>query len=194
MRKIPKKSQLKRPEHITIKFDPLIMRNSIVMPKIKYEVTAEVDTETKFTGKITPMPTVLIYFLTHMELSIISLILEETYENGGCDLSVIDIALRLAVTTPTISAALYKLRKNDLLLEERNMNVKGLGRRRLLNFEAIQHLNDLVEGEDPGIYARIRKATRRSSILRLTKEDIRCAYNNKILPPDHDPEEEEEYD
>ena len=193
MKKIPKKSQLPKPELITIKFDPLAKQQEIVMPKINYSVIATVDTEPKFTGEITPIPTILIHFLTHTELKIFSIILEDTYRKGQCCLTVQEIAVRIATTAATISTSLYRMRMRDLLLETPN-GLRGSGKIRSINFKALQYLNDLVDGEDPGIYSRIARATLKKSILSLTKEDIRNAYDNKVLPPDHDPAEEEEYD
>jgi len=51
-----------------------------------------------------------------------------------------------------------------------------------------------VENEDPGIYARIRTATRKINILNLTKDDVKSAYDTHVLEPGHDSAEEEEYE
>ena len=80
------------------------------------------------------------------------------------------------------------------MLQEAPNGHRGAGRIRKLNYTAIQHLNDLVEGEDSGIYTRIRTATRKTSIMSLTKDDIKNAYDNHVLEPGHDLAEEEEYD
>ena len=193
MRKIPRKAILEDPKPIKVQIDPLSKKETIMMPEITYVVVPSVEMKPKFTGAITPMPTVLINLLTHLQLKIITIILEESYRNGRCTLTIEEIALRLATTHQTVSNALKSLRKRGLLLEV-PYNNKRIGKLRELNFKTIQHVNDLVEGEDPGVYARINKATRRTAIENLTKEDIRNAYDNKVLPPDHDPAEEEEYD
>lgn len=124
---------------------------------------------------------------------VISTILEETNDNGECALSVKELATKIRISVPTISTCLYALRKIGLLLETPD-GKRGGGRIRKLNYLAIQHLNNLVEDEDPGIYPRIRKATRKINILHLTKSDIKGAYDHQVLEPGHDPAEEEEYD
>ena len=193
MKRIPKKAQLDKPQPILIQIDPSQLKNGIVFPKVKYEILATVDHEQVFNGMVLPIPKVLLYFLNHNELMVVSTIIEETTNNGECALSVRDFANQLKISTPTLSNTLYGLRKAGLLLETPN-GKRGGGRIRKLNFSAIQHLNDLVEGENPGIYTRIRKATRKIDITKLTKADVMKSYDNKVLAPGHDPAEEEEYD
>lgn len=193
MRRIPQKAKLPKQELITVKIDPKDLKNGIVIPKVQYQVLATVENEQIFTGMVLPIPKVLLYFLTHNELMIVSTIIEETNEYGKCSLTVKELSTRLKISTPTVSSNLYSLRKIGLLLEAPD-GKRGAGRVREINYETVQHLNDLVEGEDTGIYTRIRKATRKSDIMNLTKDDIKGAYDNKVLEPDHDPAEEEEYD
>lgn len=175
-----------------IKLDPKLLRGGIVLPKVKYEILATVETEEVFDGMVIPMPKVLIYFLSKNELMVVSTIMEEANENGECALSVQELAIKMRLSVPTLSNCLYSLRKIGLLLETPN-GKRGGGRIRQLNYPAIQHLNDLVEEEDSGIYARIRKATRKINILNLTKDDVKSAYDTHVLEPGHDPAEEEEY-
>ncbi|MBD5323882.1 MAG: hypothetical protein HDS02_03490 [Bacteroides sp.] len=192
MKKIPNRAKLPPPEPVVIKLDPKLLRGGIVLPKVKYEILATVETEEVFDGMVIPMPKVLIYFLSKNELMVVSTIMEEANENGECALSVQELAVKMRLSVPTLSNCLYSLRKIGLLLETPN-GKRGGGRIRQLNYPAIQHLNDLVEEEDPGIYARIRKATRKINILNLTKDDVKSAYDTHVLEPGHDPAEEEEY-
>lgn len=193
MKRIPQKTILAKPEPIVIKIDPKQLKTGIVLPKVKYQVLASVENELVFNGMVLPIPKVLIYYLTHNELMIVSTILEETNEYGECASSVKELATKIKISTPTVSSCLYSLRKVGLLQEAPN-GKRGAGRIRKLNYTAIQHLNDLVEGEDSGIYTRIRKATRKTNIMSLTKDDIKNAYDNHVLEPGHDLAEEEEYD
>ena len=192
MKKIPNRAKLPPPEPVVIKLDPKLLRGGIVLPKVKYEILATVETEEVFDGMVIPMPKVLIYFLSKNELMVVSTIMEEVNENGECALSVQELAIKMRLSIPTLSNCLYSLRKIGLLLETPN-GKRGGGRIRQLNYPAIQHLNDLVEEEDPGIYARIRKAIRKINILNLTKDDVKSAYYTHVLEPGHDPAEEEEY-
>lgn len=193
MKRIPQKAILAKLEPIIIKIDPKQLKTGIVLPKVKYQVLASVENELVFNGMVLPIPKVLIYYLTHNELMIVSTILEETNEYGECASSVKELATKIKISTPTVSSCLYSLRKVGLLQEAPN-GQRGAGRIRKLNYTAIQHLNDLVEGEDSGIYTRIRKATRKTNIMNLTKDDIKNAYDNHVLEPGHDLAEEEEYD
>lgn len=193
MKRIPKKAILAKPEPITIKIDQKELRGQIILPKIRYEILATVESEQVFHGMVLPIPKVLVYYLTHNELMIVSTIIEESSEHGECSFSVKELAAKTKISIPTISACLYSLRKMGLLQEAPD-GKRGAGRIRKLNYTSIQHLNDLVEGEDSGIYTRIRKATKKIDIMNLTKEDIKNAYDNLILEPGHDPVEEEEYD
>lgn len=193
MRRAPQKSQLSKPAPIIIKIDPSELKNGIVLPQVKYEVLATIEETQVFHGMVLPIPRVLVYYLKHHELMVVSTIIEETNETGTCALTVKELSAKLKISIPSLSNCLYSLRKVGLLLEEPN-GKRGGGKLRKLNYSTIQHLNDLVEGEDPGIYTRIRTATRKTDISHLTKEDVHKAYDNKVLAPDHDPIEEEEYD
>lgn len=192
MRHVPKKAKLAKPKPITIKIDPTEQRQGIVLPEVTYKVSVEVEQKEVFCGMVVPIPRVLLYFLNHMELMVVSIILEDSINGEGCTLSAKEIAKRIKVCDPTIHNTFYVLRKLGLLLEQPN-GKKGTGKIRKLNYAAIQHLNDLVEGEDASVIFRLRKATRTIDVNHLTKESVRAAYDNVALAPDHDPAEEEEY-
>lgn len=193
MKKVIKKALSPKADPILIKIDPKQYKNSILVPKIQYEVTAMVVPEQVFNGMVVPMPKVLLYYLNHNELMIVATILEETTNNGECVLTVREMAIKLRLSVPTISNVLYALRQQGLLTEAPN-GKRGAGKVRMLNFKAIQHLNDLLKDENPGVFTRIRKATRKKDVSKLTKADIEKSYDHKVLAPVHDPAEEEEYD
>lgn len=192
MKHVPKKAKLGKPKPIVIKIDPTEQRQGIVLPEVTYKVAVEVEQKEVFCGMVVPIPRVLLYFLNHMELMVVSSILEDSINGEGCALSAKDIGARLKISAPTIHNTFYTLRKLGLLLEQPN-GKKGTGKIRKLNYEAIQHLNDLVEDEDASVIFRLRKATRIIDITHLTKESVQAAYDNVALAPDHDPAEEEEY-
>lgn len=182
-----------RYDPITIKINPRELRSSIVIPEVRYEIVPVLDNVEVFRGMVIPIPKILIFFLNQNELMVMALIIEETNLHGECKLSTQQIADRIKRTKDRVYKSLYTLRKLGLLIEWPN-GKKGNSRNRVVNFDTLQHLNDLVEGEDMGVYARIRKKTRKVNIMRLTKEDIKSAYDHRVLDPDHDPVEEEEYD
>ena len=193
---MPKKIQkalIKREEPVVIEVDPHELRSQIVVPRIQYRIVASFTNEVVFTGMVMPMPKVLMFFLTHPELLVVAKIIDETSHRTECTLSIKDFSISAKMAYAKISAAMHSLKRMGLMLEA-SAGTRRAGKNRKLNYEAIQHLNDLVEGEDPGIYSRIRRATRKRNIMGLTKEDVRGAYDNYVLEPGHDPEEEEEYD
>lgn len=193
MKKIPSKAKLAKPKPIQIELDPYQLKTGIALPKITYQLYASVKEEEVYNGMVLPLPRVLVYYLNHNELLVVATIFEQTRDYGECALSVKELAAKLKISVPTLSNCLYSLRKIGLLQEYPD-GKRGGGRIRKLNYTAVQHLNDLCEGEDPGIYTRIRKATRKIDIMNLTKEDVRKAYDHQVLEPGHDPAEEEEYD
>lgn len=162
-------------------------------PEITYKIQADVNFKQEFHGAIVPIPTVLIYFLNHNELRVFSLILEQTLTKGECNLKITQMGKIIKIHAAAVSAALSSLRYLGLLLETPNGS-QGSGRIRKINYKNLQRLNDLIDGEDPGIYSRIRKATRKRTLTSLTKEDIKAAYDNRIVNPEDDPAESEEYD
>lgn len=184
---------MEKPKPILIELDPRQLKTGIALPKITYQILASVEEEEVYRGMVLPLPRVLVYYLNHNELLIVATIFEYTRDYGECALSVKDLSARLKLSIPTISNCLYSLRKIGLL-QEMPDGKRGAGKIRKLNYTTIQHLNDLCEDEDSGVYTRIRRATKKKDIMNLTKEDIRQAYDNQVMEPGHDPAEEEEYD
>lgn len=192
MKKTQKKARIPTAEPIIIKIDQKSLRAGLVLPRVEYEVVARFESEEIFHGMVIPIPRVLVNFLTNGELKIVVNIMEESNRNGECKLTVMELAARNSLSATAVSNHLYNLRKMGLL-RERSNGIKGAGRFREINYKTVQHLNDLVEGEDPGIYARIRKAIRKKEISNITRGDLKMAYDTQVLPPGHDPAEEEEY-
>lgn len=164
------------------------------MPKINYQVTTFVETEEVFHGMTLPVPRVLLYYLKHSELLVLMVILEETCANGICKLTIADMARRLHSCYHSIGYTLHQLDKQGLIITSSRQT--RLGRKiRSIDYKTVQHLNDLVEGEDPAVFSKIRSVLKQKFKIRnITREDIEKTYDTRILPPEHDPEEEEEYD
>lgn len=89
-----------------------------------------------------------------------------------------------------LSDALYHLRRMKIMYEARY----GWHVQRAIDYDTVQHLNDLLENEDRGIYKRLRAKCRLKNVKHLSKTDLEKAYDKYVLPVDHDIEEEEEYD
>lgn len=162
----------------------------IAIPQIEYKVVAQPILKTKFKGQVTVVPTVLIFYLTNQEFKVVSTIIQETMERGVCSLSAKQIGLRTRINIGGTYDILHNLRKMGIMYERRD----GWYVERAIDFNAVQHLNDLVKSEDRGVCIRLRNKVHRKNINSLTQDDLQKAYDKYVLPADHDPEEEEEYD
>lgn len=167
-----------------------IQKTDIKIPNFNYKVVAEVEEQTAFSGNVIVLPTVLLLYLRPNELRVAATILQEIMENGECLLTAQQFCIRLQLSLPTIHSTFTNLRKLHVMKETR----KGWKIKRKIDFEAVQHFNDLVAGEDRGIFPRLRNRCRLKNIAHITRKDVEMAYDKYVLPPDHDIEEEEEYD
>ena len=175
----------------SLKVEPQRIQNmDIAIPQLEYKVVAQPVLKTKFTGHVTVIPTVLIFYLNNQEFKVVATIIQETMERGACTLTAKQMSIRNSISMPTIYTVIHNLRKMGVIYEER----EGVNVKRVIDFNAVQHLNDLVCIEDRGIYKRLRGKVHNKNINNLTEQDLEKAYDKYVLPADHDPEEEEEYD
>lgn len=168
-----------------------ISQLGIEVPQIDYKVVADVTMQKVFTGRITPIPTVLVHFLRPVELLFVSTIIEEIVLHGECTLTTMEFTQRVGVAAPTIYIAKTSLRRMGLLQEERLTNKRY---RYCINWVAVNKLESLTVNEPHAIMTLIRKATQKNVIENLTKDDVRKSYTERVLPLGHDPREEETYD
>lgn len=168
-----------------------ISQLGIQIPKIDYKVIADVTMQAAFSGMITPVPTVLIHHLKPLELLLVSVIIEETIEKGECNISQDELALRMGVSTNTVALTRSSLKKHDIITFERKRTSPS---RYHINWEAVNNLDKLMRDQPRAIMARVRNTSKKRKISNMNQEDIDRAYNEKILPPNHDPREEEMYD
>lgn len=167
-----------------------IQEMNIDIPKVEYKVVAQPILETQFTGHVTVIPTVLVFYLNNQEFKVVATIIQETMENGACTLNAKQFGVRNGISMPTLYTVIHRLRKMGIIYEQR----EGRSVKRAIDFNAVQHLNDLVSIEDRGIYIRLRKKLRNKNINNITEKDIERSHDKYVLPVNHDPEEEEEYD
>ena len=74
-----------------------ISQLGIEVPQIDYKVVADVTMQKVFTGRITPIPTVLVHFLRPVELLFVSTIIEEIVLHGECTLTTMEFTQRVGV-------------------------------------------------------------------------------------------------
>lgn len=167
-----------------------IQKTDIKIPTYEYKVVAQPILKTAFTGHVTPLPTVLLFYLYLNELRVVGTIIQETLENGACLLTMKQFQIRLKMLKHTLADTLHHLRKLGIIYEER----KGWKVKRAIDYSAVQHLNDILANEDRGIYTRLRRVCKLKNIKHINEHDLERSYDKYVLPVDHDIEEEEEYE
>lgn len=175
----------------TIKTNIPISQLGIQIPQVDYKVIADITMRTEFTGRITPLPTVLIHYLRPNEFLMIATIMEDIINDGECALTSEGFMRRIGISAPTLYDTKSSLRKMGLIQEEHMSNWKY---RYHINWKAVNNLEELTKDEPPEIMMLIRKATRKTVLENLKREDVESSYTEKVLPYGHDPREEEIYD
>lgn len=193
MNKVPIRAQIPKNEIIDIRLNTKDLYGVLSTPKVRYEVMAIVEEEKVFTGDVVPVPRFMIYYLNKNELLVAISIMEDVRNYGECWMTYRNFAKRLKISITAFSNSLKNLRRLGIVKESAG-RFRSRGVKLEVDYAALQHLNDLVEGENPDVFELIRKISRKTVIKNISKADILKAYNNNILPPDHDPAEEEEYD
>lgn len=178
-----------KPQYVRVPADKNI-KMGIAVPKMEYRVVKDPVLETAFTGNVTVLPTVLLFYLKPGELRLVATIMQEIMEKGECILTTKQFCLRLQITLPTYRTYIHNLLKMHIVSQKRS----GWQFNRSIDFDSVQHLDDLLNAEDRGVYVRLRKRCKNKNINNITQEDLGRIYDQYVLPPDHDPEEEEEYD
>lgn len=184
------KKQIEKPPKQLKVIPQRVQTTNLDIPHLEYKVVAQPVLKTTFTGHVTVVPTVLIFYLHSQEFKIVAAIIQETMETGTCILTAKQFSIRLEMSMPTIYNALFNLRKMHILFEKR----EGIFTHRAINFEAVQYLNDITSMEDRGIYTRLRAKCKLKNITKISQKDFDGCYDQYVLPVDHDIEEEEEYD
>lgn len=177
-----------KPPKIKVTINPRNVQRTISVPKIKYKVVEDPVLETAFTGDVTVIPTILLFYLTPGELKVISVIIQDTMKKARCELTVDEIAQRAGITSCTVRIILKRLLKMEVISDTRD----GWKHNRALMFNNIQKLDRLLADENKAIYTRLRKVCKTKKITSITKKDTARCYDNIILPLD-DIEENEEY-
>lgn len=184
----------KRKQEVMPKMLPVkpqrIQEIPLAIPKLEYKVIAQPILKTAFTGHVIAVPTILIFYLNSLEFKVVATIMQETMEVGVCVLTAKQFSVRTKACLPNIYNALHALRKMGIVYEYR----QGRYVARAIDFNAVQHLNDLLSIEDRGVYRRLRDKLKLKNINNITKHDLERIYDKYVLPVDHDIEEEEEYD
>lgn len=181
----------KRVTKVAVDTSKTISQFGIQIPKIDYKVVADVSMQTAFSGRITPLPTVIVHYLRPAELIMFSVIIEDIIELGECKLTTNEFIVRMNTTAPTLYTAKSAMKKMGLIDVKKGADKKY---RYTINWKAVNNLDKLTQNAPPSIMSYIRESTRTRILENLTEKDILRSYNEKVLPIEHDPREEETYD
>ena len=162
--------------------------NEIQMPAIQYHKVATIESQQVFTGSITPIPSVLIEYLDKTELKVFSIVLKHQRENGVCYVRLPTIAAQLKMTPTSIFNATSRMKSMGILKYEN----KGRRRNKMINFQAIQALNDLLLELKPGATINLRQKIKNKNVENITASIQ--TYLNDNFGYTGDPIEDEEYD
>lgn len=161
--------------------------SGVKIPMIRYKTTADIGADKVFTGSVVPIPSVLVEYLDKTELKIFAIVLKQIRERGICYLRVESIARNLGLTAASISNATSRLRKMGIL----TYVPYGKKREKIINFNAIQMLEDLMRDKKPGAIPALRKRNNLQNIEQTCQRNI--DFINKNYSWHDDPDEDEEY-
>ena len=162
--------------------------NEIRIPKIRYKQVAYVDeANSVFNGDVTPIPSVLIEYLSKTELQTFAVIIKQIREHGYCIMRLETMATYLGLSRVSLANTISKLKSMGIL----SYDQYGKRKKRIVNFDTIQKLHDVLRDRKPGAAAALRKRVKIKNINNLSDMDIKFLDNN--FSWHDDPEEEEEY-
>ena len=161
---------------------------TVVMPKIQYKAVKYVDSEKKFEGEITPIPSVLIEYLDKVELKVFAHIMRQLRENGACIVRLQTMGTQMQLSNVTIANATSRLRQMGFIYYEN----AGHKRNKKIDFDAIQSLNDLLKDMKPGAIIALRKRAKNKNVQHIPPTILEYIQTNFAY--NEDDVENEEYE
>lgn len=121
-------------------------------PRVRYTPYIEMKDKKVYMGATVPIPYVLFFYLTSLELKVISIIMYQTRTTGSCIMRVKTIADILGFTATSVQTVINRMVKMNIISNE------AIGRRRnkVINFSAVQKLNEITKGMKPGAISGLR--------------------------------------
>lgn len=159
----------------------------IVLPKVEYKQYADIKQWTAYTGRVVPIPFVLIEYLSYMELKVFAFIIDQIRSHTGCYTSQKEIAKRLGFTEVAISHSVSNLVKMGFVSILPHTRKRG----KTVNFDAIECLVKLTEDRKPGAAHFLREKIGLRNVTNLTPVQLSLLDN---FGGCEDEVENEEYD
>lgn len=162
--------------------------DEIKMPIIEYQTLVTVNEGKVFTGRTTPIPTVLFEYLASNELKVFSIILRQHRDHGCCIVKTTALARAIGITHISIANILTKLKNMGLVHYE----VSRKRRNKVIDWGTIEVLDQMSTNWKPGGLVALRRKLKDTNINKIVPDmyrDIRAKYEIN-----NDQMENEEYD
>lgn len=145
----------------------------IVLPKVEYKKYGDIKQKTVYTGRVIPIPYVLIEYLSYMELKVFAFILDQIRTHTACYCSQKEIAKRLGFTEVAVSHAANKLVQMNIV----TIIPKSRKRGKEINFDAIEYLTKLTENRAAGATHFLRQKIGTRDVMKITPVQLSLLDN-----------------
>ena len=171
--------------------DELLIENDgeIVLPHVEYRTITygDIKQKTAYSGRVIPIPFVLIEYLSYMELKLFALILDQIRTRTACYCSQREIAARLGYTEVAVCNASHNLVTMGFV----TIIPKSRKRGKMINWKAIEYLTRITENRKPGAARFLRDKVGNKNVMNLT--EIQLSHLDRFGGC-KDEAENEEYD
>ena len=142
--------------------------DGIIMPSIKYETYKRIIPEKAYEGKVIPIPAVLIEYLSHTELIVFAMTLDQIRTGTVSAKKMTDISERAGVSQISISKASTNLVKMGILGKAPKSK-----KMREIKFDNIKTLENVLKNRTPGTAKALRAKIGLRDISTLTEPQLR---------------------
>ena len=149
------------------------------LPVIKYRLVADVGSRRIYKGPTLPIPLSLLEYLNESELKVFSFILDRMRKTGHCVSMTETMANALGVTRATIQVALTALKNMGFVYYE----PLHLKRDKLIDFDVVARLDDIVRDLKVGASAELKKRAGRINVNEIPQnmiDELRKDYKTDI--------------
>lgn len=173
----------------TVQDKPINMVDGeIALPDVKYVAVMEVSEEKVFKGRTFSMPLVLFEYLRQSELQVFYLIMRHLREHGCCFYRNKTLGEEISVTHVTVYLSIKRMASMGLL----RLTKDGKRTFKFINWEAVQHLEEISKKWKPGALVYLRERMRDNDVMSIPPKLMREMKMRYEISDN--PEENEEYD
>ena len=142
--------------------------DGVIVPSIKYETYKHFVPERAYKGKVIPIPAVLLEYLTHMELLVFALTLDQIRTGMVSNRKQTEIGKKIGVSHITLSKASSNLVKMGILGKARRST-----KPREIKFKNIERLDEILKDRNPGAIKALRNKIGLRDISTITQPQLK---------------------